>query len=374
MLVAALLMVAAGCSGSSQRHTSGAPSTTSSTSALVTTTTGVPPTSITAVSATTARSPSATGIVYAAPVDMAGHPIGGLPVGSQVSGACESGSDSIADVEVYRCGAGNYVYDPCWADSAGGVLCMESPWDTSVVHMAVPGIPPGVNVASTDLDYPWGVQLTSGARCMALQGAHDTFRSKTIDYACSGGSVSGLYLLRGVNRSTQYWTYQTVINSGSNQAAGPVVSVATAWFAGPAPKTAPACQGQFLSVTSRVVIRNGSTAWLLFKNTSSSTCRLYGYPGVAVLDSSGKQVSQIERTPTSQGSQPTDVLIPPGGAASAVLEGDPDYPNGSCPSYQQLLVTSPNTTASTRVSLGGLVICSNARIDPVEVGGDPQFL
>jgi hypothetical protein len=114
-------------------------------------------------------------------------------------------------------------------------------------------------------------------------------------------------------------------------------------------------------------------AWLIFENLSSSPCRLYGYPGVAVLDSSGNQISQVARSPIPLGSMLTDVLIPPGGAASAVLNGDPDYPNGTCPSYQQLLVTPPNTTASKKITVNNLVICADAQIDPVEVGGVPQF-
>lgn len=361
--------LAAGCSSSG--HSGGSHSTSSVLPAPTTQTTAE--TTPTVAPVTTATPSSGTRILYAAPVDVGGHPRPGLPVSSNVSGHCESGSDSIGNVEVYRCGAGDYIYDPCWFDADGGVLCMASPWDTSVVHIAVPGIPTGVNVGSTDLNYPWGVQLSSGARCLAVQGAHDQFESKTVDYSCTGGSITGLSLLRGVNRSTQYWNYQTVIYNGSNQAAGPVVSVASAWFAGPPPTGAPACQGSSLSVTATVSTPSAGMAWIVFENSSTSSCRLYGYPGVAVLDSSGNQVLQVSRTPGAQGSPPPDVVVPADGTASAVLRGNPDYPSGSCPSYQQLLVTPPNTTASRKIAVDNLVICANAQIDPVGVGGSPLF-
>jgi hypothetical protein len=320
-----------------------------------------------------AAAQAGTRVAYAAPVDAGGHPTG-LAVGAQVAGGgCESGSDSIGNVEVYRCGANDVIYDPCWAESAGGVLCMQQPWATSVVRLAVPGIPPGVDVATTDLDDPWGVELTSGARCLAEEGAHDTLGSKTVDFDCTGGPIHGLELLRGVNRSTPFWTYQSAIYNGSYQAAGPTVSVATAWFAGPAPTSAAPCQGALLAVTATAFTPDTGSAWLIFENLSSAPCRLYGDPGVAVLDSSGNQIAQVARSPIPPGSTLPKVVIPPGGAASAWLDGDLDYPNGSCPSYQQLLVTPPNTTASTKVKTNNLVICANAQINPVEVGGVPQF-
>jgi Domain of unknown function (DUF4232) len=322
---------------------------------------------------TAAASESGTQVVYAAPVDMLGHPTG-LAVSTQVTGgSCESGSDSINNVEVYRCTANDIIYDPCWADSMGGALCMQQPWATSVVHLAALSIPSGVDVATTDLDYPWGVELTSGARCLAEQGAHAVFDTRTVDYDCTGGPIHGLELLRRVNRFTPYWTYRTAIYNGSSQVAGPTVSVATAWFAGPAPTSAASCQGQQLAVSSRAFTPSGGIAWLIFDNLSSSPCRLYGYPGVALVGTSGNQIAQVARSPFPPGSTPPAVVIPPGGAASAWLSGDPNYPNGSCPSYQQVLVTPPNTTTSTKVKVNNLVVCADAQINPVDVGGVPQL-
>lgn len=299
---------------------------------------------------------------YAAPVDQLGRPTHSLPVSQQLSGSCESGSDVVGNVGVYRCGSGNSIVDPCWSDSSTGVLCMLSPWATSLIHINAPRVPPGVAVTTTDLDDPWGVELTSGARCLALQGAHASFGSNTVNYSCTGGSPTGLDLLNSADRSKPTWTYRTAMLKGSTYVAGPTVSVASAWFAGPSPTAAPACQGPRLTVTAR---GSSPSAELLFKNTSSATCRLFGYPGVAALDSSGNQVLQVPRAPASLVYPLAGILISPNGSAAAVLNGNP---NGeACPTYGQLLVTPPNTTTSTRVPVHDLAVCADAQINPVTV-------
>jgi hypothetical protein len=248
---------------------------------------------------------------------------------------------------------------------------MPSPWATSVVRLDATGLPSGADVATTDLNYPWGVVLTNGEQCLAAQGAHGRFGSQFVNYFCSGGAMAALQLLGTVDRSTAYWTYQSAIADGPNLSAGPTVSVADAWYAGPAPISAPACQGPEVSVTSSEPLGSDGMAWLVFQNTSSSACSLYGYPGVAALNSAGDQFIQIARMPAGQEAPLTNVVIPSGGAASAVLNGDPDYPNGTCPTFHELLVTPPNTRTSRPVQVGNLTICGNAQIEPVTVEGTP---
>ncbi|MHB1536506.1 MAG: hypothetical protein ACYC1D_18225, partial [Acidimicrobiales bacterium] len=202
---------------------------------------------------------AATRVAYGAPVDMTGQPLPSVAITTVASGHCAAGSDVIGNVEVYRCFSGNGVYDPCWADTAGGVLCMAAPWSTTAVHIPAAGIPPGVDVTSTNLGSPWAVQLTSGGRCIAMQGAHSSYQGKVIDFGCSGGPTPGLALLRGVDRSAQYWTYQSVVSSGAALSAGPTESVSTAWYAGPAPPTGSArCSGAAISVSALVNLAPGS--------------------------------------------------------------------------------------------------------------------
>jgi hypothetical protein len=116
-------------------------------------------------------------------------------------------------------------------------------------------------------------------------------------------------------------------------------------------------------------------AILIFTNTSQATCSLVGYPGVAMLNAQGAQVLQAIRTPNAYlggiptGTRPPTVILKPGGAASATLEGT-DVPAGTattCPTYPKILVTPPNATQSTTlaVSMPG---CSPVQIHPVVPG------
>jgi hypothetical protein len=116
---------------------------------------------------------------------------------------------------------------------------------------------------------------------------------------------------------------------------------------------------------------------ITFTNVGTNPCTLYGYPGVAGLNQYDQQVTQARRTfsgylgglySSPNGPAPT-VFLSPGQTASALVEGT-DNPIGnatSCPLYNALLVTPPNTTTSVRltVSLPG---CSQIEVHPVVPG------
>lgn len=95
---------------------------------------------------------------------------------------------------------------------------------------------------------------------------------------------------------------------------------------------------------------------LLFTNHSSSPCTLTGYPGVAGLDGSGQQLAQATRTLDGYlagcgCSAPAVLTLQPGGVVSATVEAVDALNGGPCTSYAALLVTPPNTTQSTKLSL-----------------------
>lgn len=114
---------------------------------------------------------------------------------------------------------------------------------------------------------------------------------------------------------------------------------------------------------------------LVFVNTGSTTCVLGGYPGVALLDASGAQAVQAQRT----GSSGSAVTLAPRGSASALLTGS-DVPRGnatSCPSYPAALVTPPGSTVSSKVDLssgagGALPGCATPLIRAVVAGASGQ--
>jgi hypothetical protein len=318
---------------------------------------------------------------YASPVDILGDDL--LPVSTTQSGRCDQGSDAIGNVNVYRCFAGNDVYDPCWAEHSGSsVVCVPAPWSASAVRLTASGLSPVISVGATILDQPWGLKLRNGDQCLAAQGAHDEFQGQTVDFYCAqGGSSYGLELLRGVNRSAAVWTLQGVVRQGSG---GQVSTeyVDTAWFAGPPPSYpgtgVVACTGGQLQVgpgSSGAGLGHIGQA-LLFTNTGTSACSLFGYPGVAALDGSGHQVQQAQRSPDGYlgglgngKTSPYQVVLAPGGTASSLVEGT-DNPAGtatSCQTFPALLVTPPGTTATTRVAVQ-LPGCSSLQVHPVVPG------
>lgn len=117
---------------------------------------------------------------------------------------------------------------------------------------------------------------------------------------------------------------------------------------------------------------------ILFENSSSYTCLLHGFPGVAGLDNSGSQVVQAIRIlngapftgPIS--SLPTVQLAPGDTASALVLSSDvPEGSATSCPTYAALLVTPPNAFQSVRVN-ASLPGCAGLRVGPVYRGATGQ--
>ncbi len=177
----------------------------------------------------------ATKVTYVAAVDSSGRPLSSLRIFLDVRGHCESGSDSVPG-PTYRCFEANSILDPCWADRshAGSVLCMEQPWSTTVVQLDTGHRLPASNYpVPKSLRYPWGVQLANGERCLAAQGAHDTFRGRVVDYGC--GHHFHLVLLRGMHQTREPWSFDSAIWTGRKYLVRPTETVKIAWYGGPAP-------------------------------------------------------------------------------------------------------------------------------------------
>lgn len=181
--------------------------------------------------------PTATVTANAAPVSADGLPKPGLVItdGGTAQG-CEAGSDVAP--QAYRCFAGNDVYDPCWLDNAdaaqASVLCQAEPWEATSVRLTVAagGLPAFLGPPQqADPKFPWGVRLTDGEDCIALEGTHSSDGGKVVDYAC--GADGRHVLLRPVDQSSPLWTYQSAYVDGIGYQPGPAEDVATAWYAVP---------------------------------------------------------------------------------------------------------------------------------------------
>lgn len=144
----------------------------------------------------------------------------------------------------------------------------------------------------------------------------------------------------------------------------------------------PTCPGSVIAISSSPVeAALGNVAViLLFRNAGLTTCRLYGYPGVAGLDQSGRQVVQARRTLSGYFAiLPTPyraVALPPNATASAIVEGGDNPVNGStCSTYPAFLVTPPDAYTSTKVpissphfTVNGFPGCVGLLVQPVVAG------
>ena len=115
---------------------------------------------------------------------------------------------------------------------------------------------------------------------------------------------------------------------------------------------------------------------LVFNNVSrTTTCEIFGYPGVDLVTASGATVVHLRRTLRGMaGGEPAGVTAPhgvilaPGASASALAEAS-DVPQGGitdCGDYS-LLITVPNQFVSVPGGTAMLPRC-DAQIHPVVPG------
>jgi hypothetical protein len=118
---------------------------------------------------------------------------------------------------------------------------------------------------------------------------------------------------------------------------------------------------------------------VIFTNTGSTSCSLTGYPGVQALDKHGKKLDSAKRTKAGylggdeKKGPPTPVVLKPGSAASALIEGT-DVPQGnrqSCPQAVAFRVTPP-AAHRAQVLRRKLPACSRFEVHPVVSGKNGQ--
>ena len=161
------------------------------------------------------------------------------------------------------------------------------------------------------------------------------------------------------------------------QSSPPIASQSVASAAPTNSRTSGPCTSAQLTVTfgERQQVMAQPAIAVIFTNTSDAACTLYGYPGVAGLDSAGDQIAQAVRTPqVYMGGAPTDVpsrvMLASGAQASALIGGSANPINGeiACPpDYAAVRVTPPGTTEATRLDVD-FPSCSGLLVTPVVPG------
>ena len=194
--------------------------------------------------------------------------------------------------------------------------------------------------------------------------------------ACTSGGGSGSTPTASAQAGSSATAAPTATAGGGSASALPTAPGGGGAPSSAATPLAAACAGSQLGVSAGQ--SDGAAghigARVIFKNNSGSACTLYGFPGVAGLDASGKQ--QVQATRVTSGylgtATASTVLLAPGATASSLV-GGVDVPSGnatSCPSYPDLLVTPPGTKASSKVALS-MPGCPTLVVYPV-VAGVPQ--
>ncbi|WP_320773662.1 DUF4232 domain-containing protein [Streptomyces sp. CRN 30] len=98
---------------------------------------------------------------------------------------------------------------------------------------------------------------------------------------------------------------------------------------------------------------------VVLTNTSSRTCTLYGFPGAAFVDASGKQLGP---DPAREAASPETVTLKPGGSAWAGMSfANPEISGARTADPASILVTPPDERDSLKVTW---------KAGEVPVGGD----
>jgi hypothetical protein len=114
-------------------------------------------------------------------------------------------------------------------------------------------------------------------------------------------------------------------------------------------------------------------AFIDFQNVGSAPCRMFGYPGVAGLNSAGEQVTQAVR-PVGGPALAGVVLGTMQFASAEVSTGDNPVGTNPCLDIPALLVTPPDDSYSVRVGIGtqgnaeAIYACQGLSVGPVVAG------
>jgi hypothetical protein len=142
--------------------------------------------------------------------------------------------------------------------------------------------------------------------------------------------------------------------------------------AGAASATVRSCAGTQLAVRHSSVdgAAGHSVLILRFRNVSSHTCSLFGYPGLDALDAHGNVMKSATRSLTGiTGTHAEEtIVVAPAHRASAAVEWQNFRDDGSdCPFSSSIAATPPNTTKTVQFPVA-VSVC-HLKVHPVVAGG-----
>jgi hypothetical protein len=180
------------------------------------------------VMAAPAAARAATVVVAYSPFAPTGALAAGLHAAPRFGGTCSTGSFVVSNPAVFRCFAGDTIYDPCYLDAAASnaqravVDCVDSPWATNVVRLRLAAAPDPAFGAPAG-GPPWALRLASGRRCVFAAGATSVVDGRRLNYVCDSGRV----LFGSPDVTTPTWRIRQARTAGG--AGMRKVAVAAAW-------------------------------------------------------------------------------------------------------------------------------------------------
>jgi hypothetical protein len=166
----------------------------------------------------------------------------GFRVVQRHHGDCWTGSEAVDGT--HRCMYGDTrderISDPCWADPADptdrDVVCPVNPWSKRLIEIRSKHRLTRFANHPIQRALPWGLTLSNGWRCTLFEGAHDSFRSRVVDWSC-GYVRSGHYhyqggVLRHLDQHGRPWTCAIAIyhRHHNHYTSGGTVTITNAWY------------------------------------------------------------------------------------------------------------------------------------------------
>jgi hypothetical protein len=195
----------------------------------------------------------------------------------------------------------------------------------------------------------------------------------TVTVLAGCGSSGGTATSGGAGGSTQ--------GTGTTSSSSATSTITTSTTTSPTPSStttsagAEPCRAAGLALSflgQQGATGHGELGFVL-RNTDSSPCRTFGYPGIQFLDKDGKALPTNSTRTTHDffgQTHATPLVIQPGGSASFRV-GVTHGVNSSqgCTTAAALQVIPPNDTAVMHVSMpGGAFECGTATVSPLEAG------
>ncbi|KTC82543.1 hypothetical protein [Legionella cherrii] len=127
-------------------------------------------------------------------------------VKNTLMGECYSQSQLIVREDAWRCLADGKTYDPCFVKSGPErteALCPQSPWigDSVLIKVKEPLHNEQNKTLDMALTYPWGIELTNGEHCMAINSGK-IYDQMPVRYKCSSKN----YLVGHLQRCKNVWS------------------------------------------------------------------------------------------------------------------------------------------------------------------------